>query len=171
MAGRTPTRLVSRLLLSVLAAAVAVPIAAVGVSAASESIDESRPEGGLELVAAGGLDAIEQAPGAVVERVLTLRNAGTAGYRAIDIGSATSHPVTGLHLDVVGCDTGWQPAATGAVCAGHETLLTAGSVGATATLTTAAALQPGGSDSLLVRLTLPSQSGMSARVTYSAVGR
>jgi hypothetical protein len=163
--------LVSRVLLSALAAAVAVPLAVAGVSAASASVDESRPQGRLEFVPASGLDATEQAPGAVVERILILRNSGTAGYRAIDFGSASSEPVTGLRLQVVGCDTGWQSVSAGPICAGRQTVLSAGRVGTTATFTTAAALQPGGSDSLLVRLTLPSRSGASARVTYSAVGR
>lgn len=171
MAAGTPTGLAARLLLSVLAAAVVVPIAAVGVSAASADIDQAHPDGGLELVASGELDATEQTPGAVVERVLMLRNSGTADYRAIEFGSTSSVPGAGLHLEVVDCDTGWQSPSTGPVCAGRQTVLTAGRVGETATFTTAAALQPGGSDSLLMRLTLPAQSGASARVTYSAVGR
>jgi hypothetical protein len=168
--GAAARRLVGRIGLSALAAAVVVPIAVVGVTAASAAtVESSVPQGGLELLATGPLDSTNQVPGAVVERVLTLRNSGTATYRAIDVSSTTSAP--GLRLQVVRCDAGWRFVAARPTCAGNETTVSTGTVGMTATITAAAALAPGGVDSLLVRLTLPAQAGVAAQVTYSAVGR
>lgn len=171
MGAGAPARLAARVVLSALAAVAAVLLAAVGVTAASASVDASRPAGGLELVAADSLDSTDQVPGAVVERVLTLHNSGTATYAVIELGSTASGHATGLRLQVVGCETGWRPARSGPVCGGGETVLAAGAVGGTTTLTNAAALRPGGTDSLLVRLTLPDRAGVTARVTYTAVGR
>lgn len=170
MSERSKTRLAARVAASAVAAAAAVLIGVAGVSAAAASVDESSPAGGLELVAATDLDTANQAPGAVVERILTLRNTGTAGYREIELGAQAT--TAGLRLEILSCPAGWRASPDGPACAGRvQTVLAPSAVGTTARLTSAAALRPGGSDSLLVRLTLPTEQGVAARVSYSAVGR
>ena len=123
------------------------------------SIDLAQPAAPIPAVTTGLL------PGDSIARTVTLVNDGNSPLSTVALGVTTANPsvlttdaVNGLQLALRSCSVAWTQAtpAPTYTCAGTERALTTpGAAVGNRTLDTPASLTPGGTDHLLVTLTLP----------------
>ena len=121
------------------------------------SIDLTQPATPIPAITTGFL------PGDSIARTVTLRNDGDSPLSSVALGVTTTNPsvlttdtVHGLQLALQSCSVAWTPATpTTYSCAGTQKTHTTGPAVGTRSLDTPASLTPGGSDHLLVTLSLP----------------
>ena len=123
------------------------------------SIDLAQPAAPIPAVTTGLL------PGDSIARTLTLVNDGNSPLSSVALGVSTTNPsvlttdpVNGLQLTLKACSVPWTQAGTAPLytCAGTERALTTGGAAiGNRTLEAPASLTPGGSDHLLLTLSLP----------------
>jgi Camelysin metallo-endopeptidase len=109
-------------------------------------------------------------PGDSISRSVDLVNSGNLGFSGISLTSATTASsvldtdrVNGLQLSVKSCSTTWVESVTAGVatytCAGVTTNLVTGPAVNVAGMPGIASVNPGGSDHLVVTLSLPTTAG------------
>jgi hypothetical protein len=123
------------------------------------SIDLAQPAAPIPAVTTGLL------PGDSIARTLTLVNDGNSPLSSVALGVSTTNPsvlttdpVNGLQLTLKACSVAWTQAGTAPLytCAGTERALTTGGAAiGNRTLEAPASLTPGGTDHLLLTLSLP----------------
>jgi hypothetical protein len=122
------------------------------------SIDLTQPAAPIPAVTTGLL------PGDSIARPLTLVNDGNSPLSTVSLGVTTanpsvltSDPVNGLQLTLKSCTVAWTPASpTTYSCGGTErAIATPGAALGDRTLDAPASLTPGGTDHLLLTLSLP----------------
>ena len=123
------------------------------------SIDLAQPAAPIPAVTTGLL------PGDSIARTLTLVNDGNSPLSSVALGVSTTSPsvlttdpVNGLQLTLKACSVAWTQAGTAPLytCAGTERALTTGGAAiGNRTLEAPASLTPGGTDHLLLTLSLP----------------
>ena len=123
------------------------------------SIDLAQPAAPIPVVTTGLL------PGDSIARTLTLVNDGNSPLSSVALGVSTTNPsvlttdpVNGLQLTLKACSVAWTQAGTAPLytCAGTERALTTGGAAiGNRTLEAPASLTPGGTDHLLLTLSLP----------------
>jgi hypothetical protein len=123
------------------------------------SIDLAQPAAPIPAVTTGLL------PGDSIARTLTLVNDGNSPLSSVALGVSTTNPsvlttdpVNGLQLTLKACSVAWTQAGTVPLytCAGTERALTTGGAAiGNRTLEAPASLTPGGTDHLLLTLSLP----------------
>jgi hypothetical protein len=123
------------------------------------SIDLAQPAAPIPAVTTGLL------PGDSIARTLTLVNDGNSPLSSVALGVSTTNPsvlttdpVNGLQLTLKACSVAWTQAGTAPLytCAGTERALTPGGAAiGNRTLEAPASLTPGGTDHLLLTLSLP----------------
>ena len=124
------------------------------------SIDLAQPAAPIPAVTTGLL------PGDSIARTLTLVNDGNSPLSSVALGVSTTNPsvlttdpVNGLQLTLKACSVAWTQGATTAptyACGGTERAITTGGAAiGNRTLEAPASLTPGGTDHLLLTLSLP----------------
>ncbi|SDM04475.1 Camelysin metallo-endopeptidase [Geodermatophilus siccatus] len=123
------------------------------------SIDLAQPAAPVPAVTTGLL------PGDSIARTLTLVNDGDSPLSSVALGVSTTNPgvltndpVNGLQLTLEACSVAWTQAGTAPLytCAGTERAITTGGAAiGNRTLEAPASLTPGGTDHLLLTLSLP----------------
>ena len=123
------------------------------------SINLAQPAAPIPAVTTGLL------PGDSIARTLTLVNDGNSPLSSVALGVSTTNPsvlttdpVNGLQLTLKACSVAWTQAGTAALytCAGTErAITTSGAAIGNRTLEAPASLTPGGTDHLLLTLSLP----------------
>ncbi len=123
------------------------------------SIDLAQPAAPIPAVTTGLL------PGDSIARTLTLVNDGNSPLSSVALGVTTTNPsvlttdpVNGLQLTLKACSVAWTQAGTAPLytCAGTERAITTGGAAiGNRTLEAPASLTPGGTDHLLLTLSLP----------------
>ena len=123
------------------------------------SIDLAQPAAPIPAVTTGLL------PGDSIARTLTLVNDGNSPLSSVALGVSTTNPsvlttdpVNGLQLTLKACSVAWTQAGTAPLytCAGTERAITTGGAAiGNRTLEAPASLTPGGTDHLLLTLSLP----------------
>ncbi|SDY87464.1 hypothetical protein SAMN05660209_03925 [Geodermatophilus africanus] len=122
------------------------------------SIDLAQPAAPIPATITGLL------PGDSLARTLSLVNDGDSPLSSVALGVTTSNPsvlttdpVNGLQLTLRSCSIAWaQATATTYACGGAERLITTpGAAVGDRTLDTPTSLTPGGTDHLLLTLSLP----------------
>ncbi len=127
------------------------------VASGTVSIDLTQPAAPIPALTTGLL------PGDSIARTVTLRNDGNSPLSSVALGVTTTNPsvlttdtVHGLQLALQSCSVAWtQATPTTYSCAGTQRTHTTGPAVGTRSLDTPASLTPGGSDHLLVTLSLP----------------
>jgi hypothetical protein len=128
------------------------------VTSGTVSIDLAQPAAPIPATTTGLL------PGDSLARTLTLVNDGDSPLSSVALGVTTANPsvlttdpVNGLQLTLKSCATPWaQATATTYTCGGAERLITTpGAAVGNRTLDAPASLSPGGTDHLLLTLSLP----------------
>ena len=122
------------------------------------SIDLTQPAAPIPAVTTGLL------PGDSIARTVTLRNDGDSPLSSVALGVTTSNPsvlttdpVNGLQLTLKSCTVAWtQASPTTYSCGGTErAIATPGAAVGDRTLDTPTSLTPGGTDHLLLAVSLP----------------
>ena len=128
------------------------------VTSGKVSIDLAQPAAPIPATITGLL------PGDSIARSLTLVNDGNSLLASVALGVSTPNPsvlttdpVNGLQLTLKSCTTPWaQATATTYTCGGAERLITTpGAAVGNRTLDAPTSLTPGGTDHLLLTLSLP----------------
>ena len=138
------------------------------VTTGSVAINLAQPYGSVSIPAT----TTGFVPGDSLTRAVTLNNSGTAGLSSITLGSTastanllSSDTVNGLQLAVKSCSVPYTQGGTAAAptytCSGAENVLANGAAVTSLQLPGLASLNPGGSDNLVLSITLPTSAGNS----------
>jgi hypothetical protein len=124
------------------------------------SIDLAQPSALIPATTTGLL------PGDSITRTLTLTNDGNSPLSSVHLGVTattpsvlTSDTVNGLQLTLTSCSVPWTQATPTQTCAGTEKTHITGPALGTRDLDAPVSLTPGGTDHLLLTLSLPTTAG------------